>query len=68
MGISADIAQSSLRITIGRDTTESDIDITVEDLINATLKLREMSPVWDMIKAGIDINTVFEKQLKIGGK
>ena len=61
MGIAPDIAQSSLRITIGRHTTEEDINIAVEDLTNATLKLRSVSAVWDMIKAGIDINKRFER-------
>lgn len=61
MGIAPDIAQSSLRIAIGRHTTEEDINIAVEDLTNATLKLRSISAVWDMIKAGIDINKRFER-------
>lgn len=61
MGIPADIAQSSLRITIGKDTTEDNIAVAVEDLVNATKKLRNMSPVWDMIKAGIDIDSVFKR-------
>ena len=59
MQVPADIAQSSLRITIGKETTEADIEIAVEDLVNATKKLRNMSPVWDMIKAGVDIDSVF---------
>ena len=61
MGIAPDIAQSSLRIAIGRHTTEEDINVAVEDLTNATLKLRSISAVWDMIKAGIDINKRFER-------
>ncbi|MDR0695543.1 MAG: cysteine desulfurase [Holosporales bacterium] len=61
MGISADIAQSSLRISIGRHTTEEDIDIAVDNLIGATNKLREMSPVWDMIKAGMDVDAIFQR-------
>ena len=61
MKIPADIAQSSLRITIGKDTSEADIKIAIEDLVNATKKLRNMSPVWDMIKAGIDIDSVFKR-------
>ena len=61
MNVPADIAQSSLRITIGKNTTEDDINIAVEDLVNATKKLRKMSPVWDMIKDGLDIDSVFKK-------
>ena len=60
MGIPADIAQSSLRITIGKSTSKSDIEIAIENLVNATKKLRKMSPVWDMIKAGVDIDSVFK--------
>ena len=61
MGVPPDIAQSSLRITFGRYTTERDIRIAVEDLIKATLKLRSVSAIWDMIKSGIDVNKVFER-------
>ena len=61
MNIKPDIAQSSLRVSIGKDTTESDIKIAIEALVNATIKLREMSPIWDMIKSGADIDSVFSK-------
>jgi cysteine desulfurase len=61
MHVPADVAQSSLRITIGQYTTEADIAIAVEDLVAATKKLRQMSPVWDMIKSGVDIDSVFQK-------
>lgn len=59
MKIPADIAQSSLRISIGKDTTKSNIEIAIEDLVNATKKLRDISPVWDMIKSGVDIDSIF---------
>lgn len=62
MGIPADIAQSSLRITIGKYTTEDDIKIAIEDLVNATKKLRKMSPIWDMIKLGADIDSIFKRR------
>ena len=61
MGIDPDIAQSSLRITMGRPTTSTDMKIAAEDLTSATKKLRAMSPIWDMIKAGIDINKTFKR-------
>ncbi len=61
MKVPADIAQSSLRITIGKSTTEADIRVAIDDLVSATKKLRNMSPVWDMIKAGIDIDSVFKR-------
>lgn len=59
MGIVPDIAQSSIRVSIGRFTTEEEIKIASEDLVKATLKLREMSPVWEMIKQGLNIDSVF---------
>lgn len=62
MGIPADIAQSSLRITIGKSTSESDIKIAIEDLIQATKKLRKISPIWDMIKSGADIDGIFKRR------
>lgn len=62
MGIPADIAQSSLRITIGKSTSESDIKIAIEDLIQATKKLRKISPIWDMIKSGADIEGIFKRR------
>ena len=61
MKIPPDIAQSSLRITFGRHTTEDDVKIAIEDLTKATIKLRSMSAIWDMIKSGIDVNKVFER-------
>ena len=59
MGVKHDIAQSSLRISIGRYTTEEDIDTAVENLVAATNKLRSISSVWDMIEDGIDIDEFF---------
>ena len=64
MKVPADIAQSSLRITIGKETSKEDIQIAIEDLVNATKKLRKMSPVWDMIKAGLDIDSIFKRGQK----
>ena len=51
-------AHSSIRFSIGRFTTEEDVDFAI-DLINKSLdKLREMSPLWEMFKEGIDLDTV----------
>jgi cysteine desulfurase len=60
MGITPDIAQSSIRISLGKYTSENEVDIALEDLVNATNKLRDMSPVWEMIKSEIDIESIFE--------
>ncbi len=58
LGLSDELAHSSLRFSIGRFTTEEDIDIAVAELRKAVSKLRELSPLWDMYKEGIDLNSV----------
>ncbi len=58
LGLSEELAHSSLRFSVGRFTTEAEIDQAIE-LIKATVhKLRQMSPLWDMYKAGIDLSTI----------
>lgn len=58
LGRSDELAHSSLRITIGRFTTEQDIDEAVAMLKDRVAKLRELSPLWDMYKEGIDLSTI----------
>ncbi|MDB5887290.1 MAG: IscS subfamily cysteine desulfurase [Rhodocyclales bacterium] len=58
LGRNDELAHSSIRFTIGRFTTEEDVDFTVELLRQKVGKLRELSPLWDMFKDGIDLNTV----------
>jgi cysteine desulfurase len=58
LGRSDELAHSSLRITIGRFTTERDIDAAVALLQDRVAKLRELSPLWEMYKDGIDLNTI----------
>jgi cysteine desulfurase len=53
-----ELAHSSLRFSIGRFTTEADIDRTIELIHQKITKLRELSPLWDMYKDGIDLSTV----------
>ncbi|HIK80083.1 MAG TPA: IscS subfamily cysteine desulfurase, partial [Porticoccaceae bacterium] len=53
-----EMAHSSIRFSIGRFTSEKDIDTAIEKVRHAVNKLRELSPLWDMFKAGIDLNTV----------
>jgi cysteine desulfurase len=59
MNVLPDVAQSSIRISIGRHTTENDIEIAIDDLTTATKKLRSMSPIWDMIQRGEEIEGAF---------
>jgi cysteine desulfurase len=58
LGRSDELAHSSLRITIGRFTTEEEIDYAVSTLKDRVAKLRELSPLWDMYKDGVDISTI----------
>jgi len=58
LGRSDELAHSSLRMTIGRFTTQQEIDYAVEVLQDRVARLRELSPLWDMFKDGIDISTI----------
>ena len=58
LGMSDELAHSSIRFSIGRFTTEAQIDHTIKIVHQAIDKLRAMSPLWDMYKDGIDLNTV----------
>jgi len=58
LGRSDELAHSSIRFTIGRFTTEADIDFTIDLMKNKVGKLREMSPLWEMVQEGIDLNSV----------
>ena len=58
LGRSDELAHSSLRMTIGRWTTEAEIDYAVETIKLNVTRLRELSPLWDMYKEGIDISTI----------
>jgi len=58
LGRSDELAHSSLRMTIGRFTTEEEIDYVVATLKERVAKLRELSPLWDMFQEGIDISTI----------
>ena len=58
LGRSDELAHSSLRMTIGRFTTEEEVDFVVATLKERVAKLRELSPLWDMYKDGIDLSTI----------
>jgi cysteine desulfurase len=55
---SDELAHSSLRMTIGRFTTDEEVDYTVATLKDRVAKLRELSPLWEMYQDGIDLNTI----------
>ncbi len=58
LGRNDELAHSSIRFTLGRFTTEADVDFTIKLLHAKIGKLREMSPLWEMFKDGIDLNSV----------
>jgi cysteine desulfurase len=58
LGRSDELAHSSLRMTIGRFTTEAEIDFAVSTLQDRVAKLRDLSPLWEMFKDGIDISSI----------
>ena len=58
LGVSEDLAHTSLRIGFGRFTTEADVDYAVADIVQHVKRLREMSPLWEMAQEGVDIKSV----------
>jgi cysteine desulfurase len=58
LGLGDDLAHSSLRFGLSRFTTEEEVDYTIKAVGDTVTKLREMSPLWEMYKEGIDLNTI----------
>jgi cysteine desulfurase len=58
LGAAEDMAHSSLRFGIGRFTTEAEIDFVVDRIVKVVTRLRDMSPLWEMVQEGIDINKI----------
>ena len=58
LGRTDELAHSSIRFTLGRFSTEEEVDFTIELLHKKIDKLRELSPLWEMVQEGIDLNTV----------
>ncbi|MGB7180724.1 MAG: aminotransferase class V-fold PLP-dependent enzyme, partial [Burkholderiaceae bacterium] len=58
LGRNDELAHSSIRFTVGRFTTEEEIDFAVQLLHDKVGKLREMSPLWEMVQEGVDLDSV----------
>lgn len=58
LGVSEENAHSSIRIGIGRFTTEEELDYAVERIIKSVERLRAMSPLWEMVQEGIDLREI----------
>lgn len=58
LGRSDELAHSSIRFSIGRFTTEADVDFAIQLLKEKVAKLREMSPLWELVQEGVDLNTI----------
>ena len=58
LGVEEDMAHTSLRFGLGRFTTEAEVDRAVALTVQHVTKLREMSPLWDLVKEGVDLKTI----------
>lgn len=58
LGLDEELAHTSMRFGFGRFTTEEEVDYAADNLIKAVTKLRDMSPLWDMIQDGIDLKSI----------
>lgn len=58
LGAKDDMAHSSIRFGLGRFSTEEEVDYCIEKVVNSVTKLRELSPLWEMVQEGIDINSI----------
>lgn len=58
LGAEEDMAHSSIRFGIGRFTTDEEVDFVVDKVVSSVTRLRDLSPLWEMIQEGIDLKTI----------
>lgn len=58
LGVGEDLVHTSIRFSLGRFTTEDEVDYAAEECLRAARKLREMSPLWEMFKEGVDLSAI----------
>jgi cysteine desulfurase len=58
LGATDDMAHSSIRFGIGRFTTEQEIDETIKSVVQSVQKLRDLSPLWEMVQDGVDLSKI----------
>ncbi len=58
LGLGDELAHSSIRFSLGRFNTEEEVDFVTSELVREVIRLREMSPLWEMVQDGIDLDKV----------
>ena len=58
LGVGEELVHTSIRFSLGRFTTEEEVDFAVKECLDAAGRLREMSPLYEMVKEGVDLSTI----------